>query len=342
MKLLNKKIPSEKYPALIHHIYYMMVSITLCYLYYHKFIVKADFYGQMSSGGIYAVLNFEAIRPIQYRLLIPFIFKVFTIVKLIPDRAIFFLLSIAITYFILLSFYFLLNEYFQRVGRNAWLSPIIIYPMIWNYIIMNGQFFYMDFSILLIMILGFYFIVSEQYNLLLVTFFFGVLNHPSAGYLIPAFLLYNYRRLLNKKTILYALAMAVLFIGYYKLMDYILRGTPGYFTVFNLPRNLGLTTELKPHIIVRDFIFNFGGLHWFVLIFLFSGLWKKYRSPMLYINLTIVPYVISVLIFFSIEEIRNYIATIPFIMILVLLILSTFENSFLKPVERVESGTYKN
>jgi hypothetical protein len=42
-----------------------------------------------------------------------------------------------------------------------------------------------------------------------------------------------------------------------------------------------------------------------------------------------------VFINFSIEEIRNYITIIPFVLILALLFLSTFENSFLKPVEKL-------
>jgi len=56
---------------------------------------------------------------------------------------------------------------------------------------------------------------------------------------------------------------------------------------------------------------------------------------MLYINLVIIPYVISVLVNFSIEEMRNYIAIIPFIVISGLLFLSTFENSFLKPWDKI-------
>jgi hypothetical protein len=36
---------------------------------------------------------------------------------------------------------------------------------------------------------------------------------------------------------------------------------------------------------------------------------------------------------FSIEEMRNYITIIPFVLILALLFLSTFEKSFLRPVD---------
>lgn len=336
---LNKKIPNDKFPSILIHIYYWMVSFTFCYLYYHKLIVKADFYGAESSGGIYAVLNFEAVKPIQFRVLIPYLFnavKTFVfLVKSIPDKALFFIMTIVLCYLILFSFYFLLGHYFKSRAMNCWLGAIIIYPMIWNYVIMNGQFFYMDFSVLLIIIFGFICIISERYNWLLFVFLLGVLNHPSVGYLIMAFLLYNYKKLFKLKTILYAAAMSVMYLGIYKFMDYIFPSTPGYFVIFNLPRNLGLISVLPFHIIIRDLLFNFGGLHIFILIFLISGTWKRYRSPLFYINIVIVPYVASVLINFSIEEIRNYIAIIPFVLILALLFLSTFENSFLRPVDRL-------
>jgi len=45
---------------------------------------------------------------------------------------------------------------------------------------------------------------------------------------------------------------------------------------------------------------------------------------------------------FSIEEIRNYIAMIPVILITSLLFLSTFQNSFLKPAEKVFTGGIQN
>ncbi len=339
IKYLNKKYPNDDYPSILIHIYYFMISLTLCYVYYHKFITRADFFSPASSGGIYAVLNGEALKPVQFRILIPMIFKAFhwliSLVKPIPDKALFFLITILLCYMILFSFYLLLGKYFKGKAMNCWLASIIIYPMIWNLVIMNGQFFYMDFSILLIIILGFYCIVAEKYNWLLVVFFLGVLNHPSVGYLAIAFLLYNYKKLFKAKTIIYAVLMGILYSGTYKLMDMYFPSTAGYFIIFNLPRNLSLLHTLPLHIIMRDILFNFGGLHIFIIIFLISGAWKRYRGPLLYINLVIIPYVISVLINFSIEEIRNYVTIIPFVLILTLLFLSSFENSFLKPVDRL-------
>jgi hypothetical protein len=337
ISILNKKIPTKNSPPVYIHIYYLMLSVTFCYLYFHKFVANADFHGVLSSGGIYAVLNFEAVKPLQYRILIPLIFKLISLFHLIPDKPAFFLLIIILTHFILLSFYFLLNRYFVSKEHNWWLAPVILYPMFWNFIILNGQFFYMDFSILLIIIIGIYSIVTQKNNLLILIFFLGVLNHPSAGYLGISFLLYNYRTLFRLKTILYSAALGVIYIGVLSVMDLIFPDTGGYFVLYNLERNLSLFHTLPVYMLVRDAIFNFGGLYFFVFILFFSAVWKKFRSPLLYINLTIIPYVVSVWISFSIEEMRNYIAIIPFIVLVFLIYLSSIKNSYLKPLDAIKS-----
>ena len=339
IKFLNKRFPNDNYPPIIIHILYLVISVTFCYLYYHKFIEKADFHGVQSSGGIYAVLDNTAIKPMQFRLLIPIIFiaikKLINIFHSISDGALFFAIAIAQCYLILLSFYFLLNQYFQNRAANLWIAPVIIYPMVWNFIIVNGQFFYMDFGVLLVITLGYYLIVSEKNGWLLVVFCIGLLNHPSVGYLIPAFLLFNYRKLFKKKTIIYAAVMSVLYVATYTFLDYIFPRVGGYFIIYNLPRNLSLFHSLPFHIIIRDLLFVFGSMHLLVALLVFTGLWKKFKGPLLYINLVTIPYVISVYINFSIEEIRNYIAVIPFVIIPALLFLSSLQNSFLAPLEKL-------
>jgi len=196
----------------------------------------------------------------------------------------------------------------------------------------------MDFTVLLIIILGFYAIVKKKPVWLLAVMFLGILNHPSSGYLIPAYLLYNYNRLFKKDTVIYTIIMCVMYVVIYRFLDYVFPYKAGHFIIYNMNRNLHILDIIPVHIFIRDILFNFGGLHFILFIFLFSGLWKRYKGPMLYINIIIIPYVISVLVSFSIEEIRNYISIIPFVMITSLLFLSTFQNSFLKPVDRVFTG----
>jgi hypothetical protein len=161
------------------------------------------------------------------------------------------------------------------------------------------------------------------------------------GYLIIAFLLYNYRQLFKPKTIIYTVVMVMIYVGVYYTMNRIFSSDEGYFIILNLYRNLSLVDILPMHIIARDFFFNFGGLHFFILIFFITTAWQRYISPKMMINLTIIPYVFSVFLSFSVEEIRNYIAIIPFVMILCLLYLSTFENSFLKPLTDVKTKEKK-
>ncbi len=334
MNLLNKKIPNAKFPSIIIHIYYLMIALTFAYLYYHKFVQGADFYKTDSSGGLFAVANFESIKPIQYRILIPIIFKCLSMLNLMPPKMLFFLINTVLAYLILLSFYFLLGKHFKSRAMNCWIAPIIIYPMMWNLIIMNGQFFYMDFGLLLFMITGYYFIVAEKPNWLLLTFFIGLLNHPSVNYLILSYLLYNYKQVFRLKTIFYAAAMAVISAGVISGINMMLpQDREGYFLINNFTRNLSLFWVYPKHLLIRDFLLNFGGLHFIVLIFLVTGQWKKFKGPLLYIHLMVIPYLITVMCNFSIEEMRNYSTIIPNIIILCLYFLSTFENSFLRPVD---------
>jgi hypothetical protein len=217
---------------------------------------------------------------------------------------------------------------------NCWLAPIIIYPMIWNLVIMNGQFFYMDFGLLLSMILGYYFIVSDKPNWLLLTFFIGLLNHSGVIYFIISYLLYNYKQIFRLKTIFYTAAMGVIFIGTIYIINMLLPGREGHIIINNSARNMSLFWVHPKHLLIRDFLFNFGGLHFIVLILFITGLWKKFKGPLLYIHLMIIPFLITMMYTFSIEEMRNYSAIIPNIVILCLFFLSTFENSFLRPVDR--------
>jgi hypothetical protein len=129
-----------------------------------------------------------------------------------------------------------------------------------------------------------------------------------------------------------------MYIGVYVFLDYLFPRVDGYFVKVAFSRNLSLFYTLPVHIIVRDLLLIFGSMHFLVAIMLISGAWKKFRGPFLYINFVLIPYVISVYVYFSIEEIRNYIAIIPFVLIMALMFLSTFDFSILKPIQKVTSN----
>jgi hypothetical protein len=82
----------------------------------------------------------------------------------------------------------------------------------------------------------------------------------------------------------------------------------------------------------------FGGIHLFILYFFISGRWKAFNTKYLYINLTIIPYVIIIFLIQTSLEARNYITAIPFAVILFLMFFSTQKNSFLKPLDAIKTG----
>jgi hypothetical protein len=310
-------------------IYYFLFSLTFCYLYYQKLVVKADFYSYDSSSGIYAVLNFEAIKVLQYRLLVPFVFKILSLVFPFGDKAVYFLLTVIQTFIIIFVFYHLLNEYFVDRKFNAVIAPVIIYPMVWNYIILNGQLFYVDFSILIFILLGYLFIVRDETRLLLLTFLAGCFNHDSVGFLIVMYLLYNYNKIFTRKVLLTAALMSAIFIAIKYTLSIVFIDNYGVSFRLNHIRNYEHIFEIPLHRNIRNILLIYGGLHILVIIVIRNKVWQRISFSKLAINLTIIPYILVIYFIHSIEEVRNYIASIPFVLIPFLIFLSTIKRSFL-------------
>ncbi len=307
-----------------------MVSLTSCYLYFHKILGLADFHTYDSPFGIYPVLKFEAIKIMQYRLLVPWMFKVLSLFLPPRDKLIYFALSILLTMLILCIFYLILNEYFVDKKINALIAPVILYPMIWNFTILNGQAFYVDFSILVFILLGYYAVIKDNIPLLLISFLIGCINHDSIGFVIVMYLLYNYKKIFTLRVISTTAAMVIIsgvikYVLYYVFIDNF-----GVTFRWNYERNYTFGIEMPISRIMRNVIFIFGGLHLFVLAGIRNAVWKSVPEGKIMINLTFIPYLPLIFLIHSIEEIRNYIAAIPFILIPFLIYISSFKGSILK------------
>lgn len=320
-----------KYRAKIYYlVYYFMISLTFCYVYYQKLIVKADFYSYDSSCAIYPVIDFTALKVLQYRMLVPFSFAALKFFLPLPDKAVYFILAVIQTIIILYIFYRLLNEYFDSKGINALIAPLITYPMVWNYTILNGQNFFVDFSILIFILLGYYFIIREKTNYLLITLLIGCVNHDSIGFLIPMYLLYNYKHLFTKKVIVTTVIMVVIYTGVKYILSEVFVNNPGLSFRLNHERNFNYAFEMPLSHVLRNIFLIFGGMHFFVLAGVNSPIWKKVPMNRIMINFTFFPYLILIFFIHSIDEIRNYIAAIPFIVIPFLIYMSSFNRSFIK------------
>lgn len=321
------------------HIYYTLMSVTICYVYYHKFVARADFYDKLSSGGIFAILSFDSATPVQYRILTPFFYKALqTIFFFVSYKPVYLILITVTVYLIIISWYYVLNVYFSDKQTNSWIAPIILYPAAWNLIILNGQFFNYDFSLLLIMILGFFFILKRQNLYLLLTILIGTFNHDSVIFLIFTYALFNIKNLFKAKTLFYTLLyLAVYLVLIFMLQELFKNNRSDYmdtvgaehFFYNSFNRNLSLLIEFKFHIIVRDIVFNFGGMLLISFLLFFRLRIPLLKSRYFYVLLIIIPYIFVVFYRAGIEEMRNYNAIIPFVTILFLSIFSNLKGSFL-------------
>lgn len=323
------------FPPLSVCFYYLMSSLSFCYIYFHKQFFDLTFREQ-NTGGIYYILSFEAIKPNQFRLLIPLLFKAFKkVFFFIPDKAAFFIIILVITFLSLVIFYNILNTYFENKKINQWLAFILFYPMLWQFMIMNQIFDFTDFANFIFIFLGYYCIIKNYNKTLLLVFLIGAFNHDSIGFLIVMYVLFNIKEIFKWKTILYTVSMAVIFLVIKKVLENIFIANPGISFRWNYIYNFNEFFNKPVHIVFRNVFFAFGGLHLFVIYFFLSGKWKKYNTKYMYITLTIIPYAIILFLIHTTFEARNYITAIPYMTILFLLFFSTQKNSFLKPAEEV-------
>ncbi|MGA2669501.1 MAG: hypothetical protein ABSF32_11405 [Ignavibacteria bacterium] len=348
MESLIKKIyPFKFLPARIY-IYYFLSSFTLISIYFNKYIKDDNLYGRAElygESGIKAVLNFQAILPVQYRILIPYIFKFFSLFIPISGNYLLYIILTLVSFFTLIAFYYLLNEYFIDKTINAWISPIIFYPLI-RHLLFNDLWEYYDTTTLLFLTLGFLCIVKEKHNWLLLVYVIGFLNKDSVAYLAMAFAIYNFKNILKIKYLAYFIGMVILYFGIKMIMVKTLISSH-----YNaLEQNVGmfdsgilgalrlnlLQLQGKSEIIRLTFL-SFGGMHLFILALLLKNKWKQFKSKLFYVNLVVIPYFLTAPFLFLLTDWRDYIEIIPFITILFLIASSTLEKSFLQPVDRLYS-----
>ncbi len=309
---------------------YLILAMVLGYIYHKKIVAPFNW---DAPNSLNAVASFETRKPYQFRLLMPMLFWFFKPLAVIYGKYLYSAYNIIIVFFIQVFFYKLLCGYFKDKKLLLWFAPVILYPMLWNYIILNQSFQYYDFTAILFSVLGLYFIVRDNFTAFFITFLIGVVNKETAAYLIFSYVLFNYRDMFKLKIFRNAAMLSAIFIGYKFLLGYIFRNNPGDPFEIGIEDNIRvITTFFSNMIIVKNILLNFGGLYVFAVVLFISGLWLKFPDKRLVmINLTIVPYYIFGFYITYIQEVRVYTELIPMITILFLIFLSNFKISGLEP-----------
>jgi hypothetical protein len=321
----EKKIP------IAWHLVYILLAAVVGYLYYKKIVLGAD---PEAANSIDAVLSFSTGKPYQFRLFVPFLFALFKPVSFISQHVIFGIYNSAVLYILLLAYHKLLCLFFSNKKLILIFAPVILYPILWNYILLNETFQYYDFTAVLICTLGLYFIVREKFGIFRLILFIGLLNKESAAYLIFSYLLFNYKNIFTKKIIFNTAIIAAMIILVKVALGYIFKNNPGDNVEITYGGNFEIISSLfSNRIYLRSIALNYGALYIFAVMLFVTGVWKKFPDRRLVLlNLTIVPYYILGILVTYISEVRVYAELIPMITTLFLIYLSSFNKLNLKPV----------
>jgi hypothetical protein len=295
------------------HVYYLIISCAFGYFYFQKVISGSDF---SASNGINSVIGFSANKPFQFRLLIPLVMKVLSVFGFVPQKAAFLALNILFVYFIVFFYRRVIKEYFNGDSMILLLAPVIVYPMVWNYIILNQSFQYYDIAAVLIFVLGIYFILKDKFGFLVVVFTVGIINKETAVYLALVYVLFNYKILFTKKIFINVFILVFIFLIIKLLLSFIFKDNAGDVVEITYCHNKEIIANLLSNkVYAKNILFSFGGIYIFVLLFFITGKWGAYSSPeyrkKLYMNLAFIPYFVLGIFMVYFTEVRVYAEIIP-------------------------------
>jgi hypothetical protein len=309
-----------------------MLAATFCFFYYQKVVSGTDF---GNATGIQSVLSFNAAKPFQFRLLIPLIFMPF---QSLPQKPLLMLLNTAFVYLTVLFFFLFISRMLKNTQVNYLLAPVILFPMAWNYILLNQSFLYYDLAAVFFFTAGLYFIASGNFKFFVIVFVLGLINKESAVYLIFSFLLFNYKSIFTKEIILKTVLLGIIFIIIKGTLTYIFRNNPGdnfeigYYTNMIIFKNL-----FHERVFMKNLGLSFGGLYVFVILLFITGRYKffmkEFDGRFLMITLSIIPYLIAGIFMIYFTETRVYAELIAPVTVLFIIYLATIKSLNLMPHE---------
>lgn len=155
--------------------------------------------------------------------------------------------------------------------RASLLSPAILIPMVWNYIILSGILFPEDIPALLLFILGLTYLFKRKMYAFHIVFLLAIVNRESSIFLLPAMFLIQVGKRDLLKLIVHVLILAGIWYGVKILLMHFFGGgmdAPLYLNTFS--PNLAFCKSiinLNPKVL--RLLMLFGGL-WIVLPFCYG------------------------------------------------------------------------
>lgn len=319
----------KKIPVWIY-LLYAFVSAIFCFLYYKKIVSSVDF---SAENSIQAVGSFETAKPYQFRVLIPLFFKYALFPFYPPSKFLYIAFCFFSTMVSQIFFYFLVSKYFQNTKASLILGSAIIYPMLWNFVILNQSFQYYDVFAVMFFAAGLYFVASENFFWLVVSLVLGILNKEAAVYLVFCFLLFNYKKIFDREILVKAFFLAIIFLAVKVLMLAVFKNNPGDAFESGLPVNKEIFSNvLSNRVYQKNLFFNLGLLYFPALLLFIAGKWRVYSDrKLIFMNLAIVPYMVLGIFMIYFTEVRVYTEVMVMITLLALCHLGGFKKFNLQP-----------
>jgi hypothetical protein len=199
-------------------------------------------------------------------------------------------------------------------GNAAALSPLLIYPLLWNLVLLNRLYYPFDLPSLLFFIMGLDFIYRRNSRGFYAAFVLGILNRETAAFLAFVFILRSYREMPMRRLLLHMGAQAAIFAG----LKYGISAAVGvhvdWFETTHLSFNrrvIGDMVTFRGNAL-KDWaklLLSFGGL-WLLLPFI----WKRQPIFIRRSLLLVVPFLLAMLLRAVIDEMRDYIELVPVVL----------------------------
>ncbi len=213
--------------------------------------------------------------------------------------------------FLLLFFYRRYLENFLAPAFAILFSAALVYPLIWNYCLLNTIYYPFDIPAVLFFVMGCDFMYRRRWLAYYLTLGLAVLNRDTSIFLIVVFALTGYGNTPPRKLLRHLIAQVAIWWGLKGLMIALTPGGGIMFTKSYLAGNLGTLRYMltAPGDSLKD---------WIKLPLVFGGSWLVFpwilRRQPTYLTrslLVIIPFVGAALFRATIDEVRVYGELIP-------------------------------
>jgi hypothetical protein len=248
----------------------------------------------------------------RFRLLMPLVGRALTLATGINPEWIFKGLTFA-SVLLLLFFYRRYLTNFVAPKPAAVLAPALVYPLAWNFCLLNSLYFPFDMPSVLFFVMGCHFAYRRNWLAHYPTLVLAILNRETSVFLILIFALTVYGTMTPRRWLAHLVAQAIIWGGIKAIIFFAISGNPAVLTKSHLGYNLSVLGDM-----VRmrgNFLKDWGKL-----ILAFGGAWLIvpwiFRRQPTYIKrtlLVIAPFIILSLLKGVIDEMRIYGELIPIV-----------------------------